>query len=521
MTTQSQSISIIGSANQHRSPNLDAEVSINLYPEIVDGGNPKAPVVLIGTPGTIVWADFASFGVTGACRGTAYAGNKLFVCFGTGVYRVDVNQFTNVKTPVLIQSISAGNSRVKFATDGFHLLFVDGSSMWAVDLATYTVETVVIDAFAFPKDIVYMYSRFFCINNDPTNGTTNPVSGVQQNQNKVFWSDVGVTGYLSWGGLNYESASLTSSPITAIRLRHGELWLMKSDGYEVWSFTGVYEAPLARVQGSPSSVGCLAADAAVDIADNIYWIGSAATGKNQVFMTSSGYGAQRISTHAIEYAMDEANSQGLSTTDFVGFAYQMEGHLFYVITSRNMNQTFVYDVLTGIWHRRSTRNTTSNTDGYWLPMFAIYAYDTVLVANDSKPMLLQLDLDAYMDYVDPVTNIGTAPLIRIRRTTPIWFDLKPFMIREVVVDLETGVGLTLGQGSSPMMNIRVSLDSGHSWGNYRAVDIGKIGNYSARARSRGMGMAHSGCAVFEFSISDPVRVVIIDAMLYFEVSRNR
>lgn len=512
-------LNLIGGTNEARSRAVSSALSLNLYPEITDGGDNKAPIVSIGTPGTPIWADFTTSGITGKCRGTHWAGNRLFVVFGGGVYRVDVDGLTGDKVLTKIQSISDGPGRVKFADDGFHMLFVDGYSMWSYDIGLMSTTIVPTDAFNFPKDIIYAYTRFVCINNDPTVDGTDIHAPIIANSNKFFWSGVGVQGYLEWEGANFEACSLNSDEISAIAMRQGELYCLGPASYEVFAFTGDLEAPFKRVGGSAANIGIRSPYSVSTISDQIFFVGSSTAGKNQVFMTANGYDVERISTHAIEFAFDKADHEGKSASDIIGFNYQQEGHTFYVITSRNMGKTFVYDLTTKLWHERSTRDPLHNTDTYWFPMFAIFAYNEVLVANDYEPMLLKLDLNTFWDYANPVTNIGRAPIIRRRRMATTWSELRPFKIQELIVDLEAGVGTANGQGIDPMAMLRTSLDGGQNWLNSDPVSIGKMGEYTRRARWRWLGVSNQ--AVFEITISDPVKVVLISAQLYYELSKHR
>jgi hypothetical protein len=77
------------------------------------------------------------------------------------------------------------------------------------------------------------------------------------------------------------------------------------------------------------------------------------------------------------------------------------------------------------------------------------------------------------------------------------------------VDVEAGVGLSTGQGDDPQMMVRWSDDGGHTWSNLRTVTMGRIGQYRARARLRRLGSGRD--RVFEISISDPVKRVILGA----------
>ena len=82
---------------------------------------------------------------------------------------------------------------------------------------------------------------------------------------------------------------------------------------------------------------------------------------------------------------------------------------------------------------------------------------------------------------------------------------------ELVIGMETGVGITTGQGSDPQLMLRVSKDGGHTWPVERWAPVGKIGE-----RGRGVRWRRVACAadtVLEVSITDPVKVVMTGAYM--------
>jgi hypothetical protein len=84
-------------------------------------------------------------------------------------------------------------------------------------------------------------------------------------------------------------------------------------------------------------------------------------------------------------------------------------------------------------------------------------------------------------------------------------------INQLQVDLESGVGLDSGQGVDPRIILQTSKDGGHTWGNERFCDMGKVGEYKARAKWTRLGQARDW--VFKLIISDPVKRVLINAWI--------
>jgi hypothetical protein len=86
------------------------------------------------------------------------------------------------------------------------------------------------------------------------------------------------------------------------------------------------------------------------------------------------------------------------------------------------------------------------------------------------------------------------------------------------LDMETGVGLASGQGSDPQVMLRISRDGGHSWGNEHWKSAGKQGKFKHRALWRRLGTGRD--FVFEVTITDPISVALISALLDAEGLRN-
>jgi hypothetical protein len=74
------------------------------------------------------------------------------------------------------------------------------------------------------------------------------------------------------------------------------------------------------------------------------------------------------------------------------------------------------------------------------------------------------------------------------------------------------------KGENPQAMLRWSDNGGSTWSNEHWTTIGLIGKYANRAIWRRLGTARD--RVFEVSISDPVKAVIISANLKSSVGEN-
>jgi hypothetical protein len=88
----------------------------------------------------------------------------------------------------------------------------------------------------------------------------------------------------------------------------------------------------------------------------------------------------------------------------------------------------------------------------------------------------------------------------------------------LTLDMETGVGLSSGQGEDPQVMLQLSNDGGHTYGNEIWQTFGRQGEYRTQVTFRRLGMARD--RVFKLVISDPVRVRIVGGDLDVEAGTD-
>lgn len=113
---------------------------------------------------------------------------------------------------------------------------------------------------------------------------------------------------------------------------------------------------------------------------------------------------------------------------------------------------------------------------------------------------------------------GNYPIVRVRRAPHLADEQQRVFYKKFQLDLEAGVGLTTGQGSDPILQVRWSNDGGFTWSGWRTLQNGKVGQYRWRAIAYQLGMARD--RVFEVRQSDPVKTVWLGAYLDFEEGLN-
>ena len=148
--------------------------------------------------------------------------------------------------------------------------------------------------------------------------------------------------------LGFASAEGNPDNLIALMVDHREAWLFGTNSVEVWYDAGLPDFPLTRIQGAFNEIGCAAAYSVAKLDNGLFWLGADARGRGVVYR-SQGYSGVRISTHAVEFAI-----QGYGViSDAIGYTYQQEGHPFYVLVFPTANATWVFDAATGAWHERA------------------------------------------------------------------------------------------------------------------------------------------------------------------------
>jgi hypothetical protein len=464
----------VGQAYQARSLNIDAQRTVNLYLEMDETG--KEPVSLYGCPGTVRLATIGSGPIRGQCTAGAYD----YVVSGNEVYKV-----TSSYSATLLGTIGTSSGPVSMQENGTYLLIVDGTSGYTVTLST--------DAFAqvtdpdFPSNPVSVASidSYFIV--------------IDGNTQLFFLSPDGV----NWDGADFATAEGSPDKLVSCLADHRELWLFGQSTIEVWADTGNVDFPFERIQGAFIETGCAAPYSVAKADNSIFWLMADERGNGMVYR-AQGYIGQRISTHAIEKAI-----QGYSTiSDAIAYTYQQEGHTFYVLTFPTGNATWVYDVATNAWHERAYMDPDTGALGRHRSNCYVFFNGKPTVGDYEDGRLYEFDLDTYTDDGDYIKALRSCAHITDKK------DLNRVVHHRLQVDIEAGVGLVTGQGSDPQMVLDWSNDGGHTWSNEHTVSMGAIGKYNARAIWRRLGSARD--RVYRVSITDPVKRVIIGANLQAE-----
>lgn len=476
-----QPIPFIGGTYLSRSRNFDAQRAINLFPEASGSGTSKSIAMLLGTPGLVLFATLAGASVRGCIR---FSATQAIVVVGGNVYSLNT-----AGVGVLIGAIINRPTPVSMASNGNTIMLVTGPEGYVITPnaaipANSTVVQITNTAFS-GADRVDFIDEYFVFNKPGTQEFQ--ISGLLSN---------------SIDPLDFASAEGSPDLLISLIVLQREIWLFGQNSTEIFFDSGNPDFPFERIQGTFIEQGIAAKMSPAkllgpDGASTAFILTADDRGQG-VAAKTAGYQLQRISTHAEEFAW----AQYSRIDDAIGYTYQQEGHSFYVLNFPTANATWAYDTSTQLWHERAWRNPIDATLNRHRSNCQMAFGGKIIVGDWENGNLYSLSLDAYTDNGAVLPAIRQAPHFASGDNTWTIFD-------RFWLDMETGIGLAVGQGSDPQVMIEWSDDGGHTFPNYRTVSAGKVGEYRARAVIRRCGKSRD--RVWRVSISDPVKRVFIGA----------
>ena len=498
---------ILGSSYVARSVNAADSRMVNLFPEMVPEAG-KEPAFLSRAPGLRLLASMGA----GPVRGLWQFGGYGYAVSGTNLYKI-----SSAWAVTLVGAVS-GSGAVSMSDNGNQLFVACNGPSYIYNPSTSVFQQITDPDF--PGAVTVGYLDGYFVFNEP-------------NSQKVW-----VTSLLEGtqvDALDFASAEGSPDGLVSLIIDHREAWLFGTNSVEVWYDAGNADFPLARIQGAFNEIGCAAAYSVAKLDNGIFWLGSDARG-NGIVYRANGYTGQRISTHAVEWQIQQYSD----ISDAIAYTYQQDGHAFYVLIFPTANTTWVYDVATQAWHERAgfvdgqfTRhrsNCQMNFGG------------EIVVGDYANGNIYAFDLNTYSD------NGDLQKWLRSWRALPTGQNnLNRTAHHSLQLDCESGVGLdgndpysllnslnteldasllaesgnallvsvSTVQGTDPQVMLRWSDDGGHTWSNEHWRSMGKIGEYGRRVLWRRLGMTTKlRDRVYEISGTDPVKIAIMGAELH-------
>lgn len=494
---------LIGGSYTSRSIIASAQRCINLYPEL-NRKDALTPVTHYQRPGLRPVATIGQGPIRSLYRSSAGAG---YAISGSEVYRIFWDWTTKK-----IGNVTANRSNPCSMIDngfGGQVFIVDGSSNgWIIDqVGGDDVMTQLNDPTGtfVGADRVDFIDTFIVYNVPGTPFFGNTLSNTITFDPTYYY---GKTDYVD----NVE---------TIIMNRH-ELLVIGELTSEVWYDAGTIP-PLAELPGMFINHGTIAKYSVASQDISTYWLAQNREGAGQV-VRHRAYKLERISNHALETAIRKMlHTTGIS--DAVGYCYQQDGHVFYVLHFPAGDQTWVYDESIGdpllAWHQESWTDPSTGVLHKHRGNCHAFINGMNVVGDWQDGAIYYMDLDAYTDIVDvgrweippekaasgpvegPTTYIRSFPHIGAARgqgtSQGAETDGRRLQFSAFRADIECGLGPTTLDGLPAQISLRWSDDRGRTFGNDVLQSNGHPGEYLTQPQWLGLGIARD--RLFEISHS--------------------
>ncbi len=478
-------VNIIGKPYTNtRSTQEDPQRCINWFAE-TGGEGSKQKVVLYPTPGLqdLLLTDANNNSVRQLFEFNGY----LYIVAGFKFYRYDGTTLTLKGTLNSVESVYPPI----MVSNGAQICIVDNGFGYTYSIAGDSFSEITDPNFTAAAPNYITFQDGYGIYNQP--GT-------------AVWWITGINDFSTTGDLDFASANTTNEPIQAIISNRQQIYIFTTVGVEIWFNSGTADFPFERKNTSYITQGTAASGSITLIDNTIYYLTRSIQGEGYVVQIQGDSSPVVVSTPGINRIINQMET----IDDAIGFSYQQDGHLFYVLTFPTADKTLVYDLSEQAWHERTTTIVNDpgggSRQGRWRPNCYAFFGSTHVVGDFESGELMTIETDVYTD--------RTASIIREFITPVLWQDLKRLSVRSVTLDFQAGTGDSTD--SDPQINFYLSKDGGMTYGNAHIASVGDSGQYTQRVKFNRLGMSRA--FVGKLTTSSKANVTLLGASIDVEPS---
>lgn len=435
-----QRFGFVGPSYTPYSQAADIQRTVNLYPEIVESGQGKSRIVLVGTPGLQTLVSVTSASLIKAIYYDTATGRTFVVALRSdnSVRLVEIN-LSGTETDRGQLAASGGTSvPASISSNGTQLLVINPE----------TTETAHI--FNLSTNVLTNVTGSVA-NGEPVWGQFLDGYFIALGRNgKIYLS--ALNDGTTWNALDVATPESSPDKAKTILAAFGELWIFGDESKEVWFNSGNADFPFEPIANATDPIGILYAYSAQVVGDMVLWVSRGKDGRAQV-VGARGYRPERVSNHAVETSLQGIASVGAQVP--VSWSYQQHGHRFYVLTFPTAGVTWCYDTTFPPeigWHERSWLNGT--TEEAHLGRCAAFAggedgaTSAYLVGDRRSGNVYKMDLNILDD--------AGGLIQRTRRARHISDGMRQAIYHRLELDVEQG-------SSQALYKLRYSDNGGKLW----------------------------------------------------------
>jgi hypothetical protein len=457
-------LNLFGGYYESSSLPLSHQNCINWIPIVVEDGALSQNAML--TPSSLT--QFATGGASPNRGGQNMAGVPYFIN-GNILYSIDASG-----NETSIGSIQ-GSGRVSIANNGLKLcVVVPGGKGYVYDSSTSTLAEITDPDYIISDTVVFKDGYFVFTASD---------GGVFFNSELNDPTNI--------DPLDFGTAEINPDKIVAAHVNHNELFILGEETIEIFQNIGGSGFPFQRIQGANIQKGCYAKFSPVEFDNTFLFVGGGKNEKAGIWRVASSQSAQKISTDAIDHAIQKFTDDEISDAFSTTFTIAGQFIATFTFESTRIDPiTFCYNGTSQKWFQLQT----GINDGRWRVNSIVKAHGKLLCGDS---------VDGRIGYLDDVFTEYGATIYRERTTQPFILDGNSVYWPEIELGIESGVGLTTGQGSDPKIRMSYSDNGSRTFTPEKSRSFGKIGEYNKRAIWRRNGRVPSN-RVLRFTETDPV-----------------
>ena len=295
------------------------------------------------------------------------------------------------------------------------------------------------------------------------------------------WQIGAIDDGLAWDALDYTRADANPDDVVVVAGMQAQAVIFGEVSTEFWRDVGGADFPFERV--TSVDIGCLAAGSVQSVEQTLAFVGH-----DRTVRMFGGYEAVRVSTNAVERAIEDLADRSIITS----CTWVKDGHTFYSISSPSW--TWVFDTVTKLWHERQSYGSSK-----W-KVATVTAFDGKLIAGDAtEGKLYEMSADFFDESGDPLVSEIVLP--------PVHQFPNRFIINTAYIDAQVGVGTGVGavQDIDPELMLSWSHDGGETFAGERRIKLGQMGKNITRLKEHRLGMCGQNGVVFKISCSAKVR----------------
>lgn len=417
------------------------------------------------------------------------AGNRGGQALSEVPFFVNGNSLISVSSSSVVTNHGTidGSGRVSLANNGQYLVIVvPGGKAYAFNNVDNSLNQITDTDFRASDTVVFKDGYFVFSASDGS----------------VFFNSA-LNDPFTYDALDFGTAEINPDKITALHVNHNELFVGGSETIELFQNIGGAGFPFQRIPGANIQKGVHAKFSLIEFDNTFCFVGGGLNEESAVWKVTGSSSAQKISTDAIDKEIQKFNKAEIEKSFSMTKTERGQFLAYFTFESERIpSRTFVYNAtattLLGqrVWFEAQT-GVTDNSFRVWS---IVSAYGKLLCGDKDTGIIGEFDDDTLTYYGEPI--------FRQMVTAPFSENGLPIFAGEFEATFESGVGLTTGQGSDPIVRMDKSDDGGRTFNSETRRTIGKIGEYGQRSIWRRQGRFPASRSV-RLTITDPVRANLI------------